>query len=108
MRAQILAGDDPALAQAAARGDPAAGGAAALHDHDPGLGRAFECSALLWGRAARRKPGRDDPAGASGDRRIDERAIGAGIGIDNVDPWQRAEIEPAKGVSGMCGRDGLR
>ena len=108
MQAQILAGDDPAFAQTPPRGDPAASGAAALHDDDTGFGRALECRALLRGRAARREPRRNDPAGSGGNRRIDERTVGAGIGIDNVDPWQRAEIEPAKGVSGMCGRDGLR
>src|SRR6516165_11501063 len=74
LRAQILAGDDPALAQAAARRNAAAGGAAALHDDDSGLGGAFECPALLRGRAARREPRRDDPAGTGGDRRIDQRA----------------------------------
>src|SRR5215469_12390284 len=66
LRAQILAGDDPALAQTAPRGDPAAGGAAALHDNDPGLGRALECSALLLGRTTWREACRDDSAGAGG------------------------------------------
>src|SRR6202022_1437696 len=60
LRAQILAGDDPALAEAAARGDTAAEGAAALHDDDRGLRRAFERRALLRGRAPRREPRRGE------------------------------------------------
>jgi len=47
------AGDKAALAQAAARGDTAAGGAAALHFDDPGFCCALECRALLRGSGSR-------------------------------------------------------
>src|SRR5207253_9833387 len=57
LRAQILTGDNPALIQAAARGDTPAEGAAALHDDDRSLDRPFERLALLRGRAARRETG---------------------------------------------------
>ncbi len=94
MRAEVFAGDDPALAQPAARGDPAAESAAALDDDNSGLRRAFERSALLGCGTARRKTGRDDPARPGSGRRLDQRAVGAGIGIDDVDPRQRrGEIE---------------
>ena len=97
LRAEILAGDDAAVAQAAARGDPAAERPAALHDDDPGLGRALERDALLGRRAARREPGRDQAARPGGDCRVDQRAIGAGIGIDDVDPRQwRGQVERGK------------
>ena len=91
MRREILAGDDADFLQFAARRDPAAGGAAALHDDDPGLGRALECGALLRGRAARREPGRDDAARAGGARGI----VSAGFAPGSPTPEQRAAFERA-------------
>ena len=109
LRAEVFAGDDPALTQPAARGDPAAESAAALDDNNSSLGSAFERGALLGGRAARRKTGRDDAARPGSGRCIDQRAVGAGVGIDDVDPRQRrGEIEAENAVSGVWARNGER
>ena len=58
LRAQILAGDNSALAQTTARRDAAGRGTAALYDDDPGRSRPFERRALLRGGAPWREAGR--------------------------------------------------
>ena len=97
MRAEIEPGDDAGLAQPAARRHPAGNGAAALDDDDAGLRRTLEGGALRRGRAAGREPGRDEALRPAGDRGVDQGAVRAGVGIEDVDARQRrSQIESRK------------
>src|SRR5579862_8050911 len=91
LRRQVLAGNDAGLAQPTARRD-AAGGAAALHDDDARPRRREKGGLLRRARRPRREPRRDEALRPRRDRRLDEVAIGAGVGIDDVDTRQRRDL----------------
>src|SRR6202022_3067891 len=88
LRAEILAGDHPGLAQIATPPYPPAHRTAALNDHNARRTRALKRLAFAGGREAGRKAGGDDAARTRCDRSIDQHSVRSGIGHYDVDTRQ--------------------
>src|SRR5258708_9669848 len=84
LRAEILAGDHPSLAQIAPPPYPPAHRAAALNHDDARRGRALKCLAFAGSRETRCKASGDDAARTRSHRSIDQHPVRAGIRHYNV------------------------
>src|SRR5258708_4990780 len=88
LRAEILAGDHPRLAEIATPPYPSAHRTAALNDDNARRTRAFKRLAFAGSRETRRKASGDNAARTRSDHCLDQHSVRSGIGHYDVDSRQ--------------------